>query len=448
VFRRRGVTAAPGIRPFVWRKSCILRSTPVLEKVIAVGLILPNLTRSVAEEHLFELEKLIETAGGSVVDKVLAKRTSPDPATFVGSGKAEELQQLVHAFDATLIVFDDDLSPAQARNLEKIIDRKVIDRSGLILDIFAGRARSRESRTQVELAQLEYMLPRLTKAWTHLSRQAGGIGTRGVGETQLEIDRRIVRTRIARLKEDLTKIERTRDTQRKQRDAAFTVALVGYTNAGKSTLFNQLTRGGAEAVDKLFATLDSKSHKASFDMPRETVVVDTVGFIRKLPHHLVASFRSTMEEAVSADLVLHVIDASHPQHEEQREVGDQVLADLGVKPEQVIEVYNKADRLAEGDPTTHRTRKNVVTVSALTGLGIERLIELLRERELEGGETMHLQIPHELSRVIAKLHSVAVVLDQSMTDGAAVFTAWVPRDQVHLFEAYTAANLLGTAKAG
>jgi len=421
----------------------------VIEKVIAVGLILPDLTRSVAEEHLNELEKLIETAGGTVVDKVLAKRNGPDPATFVGSGKAEELQQLVHAFDATLIVFDDDLSPAQARNLEKIIDRKVIDRSGLILDIFAGRARSRESRTQVELAQLEYMLPRLTKAWSHLSRQAGGIGTRGVGETQLEIDRRIVRTRIARLKEDLTKIERTRDTQRKSRDAAFTIALVGYTNAGKSTLFNQLTRGGADAIDRLFATLDSKSHKAVFDMPRETVIVDTVGFIRKLPHHLVASFRSTMEEAVSADLVLHVIDASHPQHEEQREVAEQVLADLGVTPDRIIDVYNKSDRLAEDDVPSARPRKNLVTLSALTGAGIDRLIEMLRERELEGGETMHLLIPHEQSRVIAKLHSVAVVLEQSMTEEAVVFDVWVPRDQVHLFEPYSAANLLrATAKAG
>src|SRR3954463_14508614 len=314
----------------------------VLENAIAVALILPDLTRSVAEEHLSELEKLIETAGGAVVERVFAKRPRPDPATYVGSGKAEQLKALVAKTGAKLIVFDDDLSAAQARNLEKITEVKVIDRSGLILDIFAGRARSREARTQVELAQLEYMLPRLTKAWSHLERQAGGIGPRGGGETQLELDRRIVRTRIAKLKDELQKIEQHRHTQRKLRKGAFTVALVGYTNAGKSTLFNRLTSGHAEAADKLFATLDSKSAKAAFDMPRETVIIDTVGFIRKLPHHLVASFRSTMEEAVAADLVLHIIDSSHPQFEDQRAVGEDVLRELGVKLDRVIDDYNKS----------------------------------------------------------------------------------------------------------
>src|SRR3954452_23093518 len=251
----------------------------VPENAIAVALILPDLTRSVAEEHLSELEKLIETAGGAVVDRVFAKRPRPDPATYVGSGKAEQLKSLAANAGAKLIVFDDDLSPAQVRNLEKIIGTKVIDRSGLILDIFAGRARSREARTQVELAQLEYTLPRLTRAWTHLERQAGGIGTRGVGETQIELDRRIIRNRIAHLKEELRKIERTRQTQRKARGAAYTVALVGYTSAGKSTLFNELTPGGATALINLFATPASKSQPAAFEMPREPVVIDTVGFI-------------------------------------------------------------------------------------------------------------------------------------------------------------------------
>src|SRR5947209_3034362 len=312
-----------------------MSNNKVLEKVIAVGVVLPDQSRHIAEEHLDELQKLIETAGGVVAARIVAKREAPDPATWIGSGKAEELKRLAAKQSASVVVFDDDLSPAQARNLERITEVKVIDRSALILDIFAGRARSREARTQVELAQLEYMLPRLTRAWTHLERQAGGIGTRGVGETQLELDRRIIRNRIARLKEELTKIERTRETQRKSRNAAFTVALVGYTNAGKSTLFNRLTSGSAEAADKLFATLDAKSAKAAFDMPRETVIIDTVGFIRKLPHHLVASFRSTMEEAVAADLVLHVIDSSHPQFEDQRAVGEDVLRDLGVKTDRV-----------------------------------------------------------------------------------------------------------------
>ena len=407
------------------------------EKTIAVALILPDLTRSVAEEHLSELEKLIETAGGSVVDRVFAKRPRPDPATYVGSGKAEQLKSLAANAGAKLIVFDDDLSPAQTRNLEKITEVKVIDRSGLILDIFAGRARSREARTQVELAQLEYMLPRLTRAWTHLERQAGGIGTRGVGETQLELDRRIIRNRIARLKEELTKIERTRETQRKSRTAAYSVALVGYTNAGKSTLFNRLTSGSAEAADKLFATLDAKSAKAVFDMPRETVVIDTVGFIRKLPHHLVASFRSTMEEAVAADLVLHVIDSSHPQFEDQRAVGEDVLRDLGVKLDRVIEVYNKADRT----DAFELRRKNAASVSARTGRNIDRLIDIIRDRELENGEVLHLEIPHNDARVIARLHDLAEVYEQRVTDGAMLITAWIPRDALHQFEAYAATSL-------
>jgi len=394
----------------------------LIENVIAAGLLLPELTRSVAEEHLDELEQLIATAGGNVVGKVLARRPAPDSATFVGKGKAEEIKAMAAHHDAKLVVFDDDLGPAQVRNLEKIIGTKVIDRSGLILDIFAGRARSREARTQVELAQLEYTLPRLTRAWTHLERQAGGIGTRGVGETQIELDRRIIRNRIAHLKEELRKIERTRNTQRKARSNAFTVALVGYTNAGKSTLFNQLTRGGAMAVDKLFATLDAKSQRAAFEMPRETVVIDTVGFIRKLPHNLVASFRSTMEEAVAADLVLHVIDVSHPQYEEQRTVAEQVLRDLGVPPERVMEVYNKVDR-AE----TMIRRKGAVVVSALTGRNIDKLVDAIRERELAGGEVVELVIPHSDPRLLAQLHEVGVVYEQRVTDNATYVTAWVPR---------------------
>jgi GTP-binding protein HflX len=419
----------------------------VTEKAIAAGLVLPELARSVAEEHLEELSKLIETAGGEVVERVLAKRQAPDPATYVGSGKAEELRRMVEELGATLIVFDDDLSPAQIRNLEKVTGTKVIDRSALILDIFAGRARSREARTQVELAQLEYMLPRLTRAWSHLERQAGGIGTRGVGETQLELDRRIIRTRIARLKDDLGHIERTRETQRKARQQAFTVALVGYTNAGKSTLFNRLTRGSAEAMDKLFATLDAKSQRIAHEMPRETVIVDTVGFIRKLPHNLVASFRSTMEEAVAADVVLHVIDGSHPQFEEQREIGHEVLASLGVDRNAVIEVYNKVD-LAEGAqqwfPVPHGN--DAVVVSALTGRGIERLLQLLRDRELAGGEVLHLEIPHAESRLAARLHEVAVVYDQRPTDIGTAYNAWIPNEFVYLFEAYSANRLLKSAR--
>ena len=404
------------------------------EKVVAVGLILPDLTRTVAEEHIEELSRLIETAGGSVVMRVMAKRNAPDSATYIGKGKAEEVKSAVKRAEATLVVFDDDLSPAQIRNLEKLIETKVIDRSALILDIFARRARSREARTQVELAQLEYMLPRLTRAWTHLERQAGGIGTRGVGETQLEIDRRIVRTRVARLKVELEKIEQHRETQRKSRQSVYQVALVGYTNAGKSTLFNRLTRGGAEAMDKLFATLDSRSQKAAFEMPRETVVIDTVGFIRKLPHHLVASFRSTMEEATTAAVVLHVIDASHPQFEEQRHIGDEVLSELGIEPSTVIEVYNKCDRL--GDHERPPQRKGGVLVSAVSGEGIDQLIAMIRERQLVGGEVMHLLIPHAESRSVAALHEVAEVHEQNESDEGTRLSAWVPHEVRHRFEAF------------
>ena len=414
----------------------------VLEKVVAVGLVLPALPRTVAEEHLAELEKLIETAGGTVVDRMLARRGAPDPATFIGKGKAEELKEAIGRRGATLVVFDDDLSPAQARNLEKITGAAVIDRSGLILDIFAGRARSREARTQVELAQLEYALPRLTRAWTHLERQAGGIGTRGVGETQLELDRRIIRNRIAHLKSELRKIERTRETQRKGRGDTFVVALVGYTNAGKSTLFNRLTRGSAVAVDQLFATLDAKTQRIAFPMPRDTVVVDTVGFIRKLPHDLVASFRSTMEEAVAADLVLHVIDVSHPQFEEQRAVGEDVLRDLGVREERVLEVFNKSDRVAgcqlpvAGSARLAAGNRQPATISAMTGDGIDRLLESIRDRELKNGEVISLEIPHNDSRMIARLHEVAEVYEQRTADHAMFITAWVPQDALHLFDAY------------
>jgi len=408
-----------------------------MQTVIAVGLILPTLPKTVAEEHLEELTKLIETSGAVVAAKVFAKRNAPDPASFIGSGKAEEVKSLAEKHDASLIIFDDDLSPAQVRNLEKLIGKRVLDRSGLILDIFAGRARTREAKTQVELAQLEYMLPRLTRAWSHLERQAGGAGggaKRGVGETQLELDRRIVRTRIAKLKEELKHIEKTRETQRKQRGGeAFTVALVGYTNAGKSTMFNRLTQGETLAMDKLFATLDSRTAKIAYEMPRPTVVIDTVGFIRKLPHHLVASFRSTMEEAVAADLVLHVIDASHPQYAEQREVGEQVLTELGVDTARVFEVYNKADRVDEHFDIRRRT---AVVVSALTGLHIERLVEMIRDREREGGELLTLEIPHAESRILAKLHELAEIQEQATNDDGAVVTAWIPADSLHLFREF------------
>ena len=401
-----------------------------LEGAVLVALSLPEVPRRLAEEHLDELDGLVTAAGGRTTARFIQDRRRPDPASYVGKGKVEEITAAVKETGADVVIVDDDLAPAQARNLEKLIGVRVIDRSGLILDIFARRARSRESKTQVELAQLQYYLPRLTRAWTHLERQAGGIGTRGVGETQLELDRRMIRTRIARLREELARIEKTRETQRRGRDKVRVVALVGYTNAGKSTLFNALTDGSAEAVNKLFATLDPKTQKSRFPLPEPTVFVDTVGFIRKLPHHLVASFRSTMEEAVNADLVLHVINGAHPQAGEQRDVGREVLLDLGVDPKKVIEVWNKVDMLGgdtggEGD---------AIPVSALRGTGIERVIAEIDRRQRAEGDDVVLLIPHEESKAIAQLHEVAIIRRTETTDDGLRVKAWIPRDAVHLFE--------------
>jgi GTP-binding protein HflX len=337
-------------------------------RAFLIGLILPGQPGYVVEEHLDELEDLASSAGVPVAGRALQKRSRPDPATFIGGGKVDEVKAAAAELSADLVVFDDDLSPSQVKNLEQRLDLPVIDRSGLILEIFHQRARSREARTQVDLAQLEYLLPRLTRRWTHLSRQAGGIGVRGgEGETQLEADRRMLRRQIKKLKKDLVKIERTRQLQRRSRRSTPSVALAGYTNAGKSTLFSRLTRTDTHIEDRLFATLDSRLRRGALGHDQVVVFADTVGFIRKLPHHLVASFRSTMEEVTEADLVLHVIDRSHERWQDQAAVADEVLADLGVDPSRVIVVYNKCD-LLEGSGNGDGFR-----ISATTGEGVEEL---------------------------------------------------------------------------
>jgi GTP-binding protein HflX len=344
--------------------------------VVLVGLALPHQPVPVVEEHLDELAALAASAGARVVARSLQVRRAPHAATFIGSGKAEALRGLCAEGGADLLLFDDDLSPGQAGNLEELIGQPVLDRSGLILEIFRTRARSREARTQVELAQLEYQLPRLTRRWGHLSRQVGGIGVRGgEGETQLEADRRILRQRIRKLKRDLAKIERTRELQRSRRRGAVSVALAGYTNAGKSSLFNCLTRADALVEDRLFATLDSKLRRGALDAGETVVFADTVGFIRKLPHDLVASFRGTLGEVSAADLVLHVIDRSHAGWREHRQVGAEVLDDLGVDRSRVLEVYNKVDRLPPGT-----TPNGDVWISARSGEGLEGLKARIRQR--------------------------------------------------------------------
>ena len=312
-----------------------------------------------------------------VVGRCMQNRRAPDARTLIGRGKVEAVARAAGDADADVVIFDDDLTPNQVKNLEEVIAGAVIDRSGLILDLFVRQARTREARTQVEVAQLEYQLPRLTRRWTHLSRQVGGIGVRGgEGETQLEADRRILHARIKRLKRELSKIARTRELHRRRRRGVPIVALAGYTNAGKSTLFNRLTRAGVRAEGKLFVTLDSKLRKAFLGGPATVIVVDTVGFIRKLPHHLVASFRSTLEEIRRADLVLHVVDRSHPQWREHMNVGEAVLVDLGVEMQRVVPVFNKAD-LVPGPVDTTPGR---LALSALTGAGIDELKAHLRDR--------------------------------------------------------------------
>ena len=350
--------------------------SPEQRHAFLVGLILPGQPGWLVEEHLDELAQLTLSAGVVVSGRALQQRKARDARTLIGRGKAAEIRAAVGTLGADLIVFDDDLSASQVKNLEEIIERQVMDRSGLILEIFVQRARTREARTQVDLARLEYLLPRLTRRWTHLSRQVGGIGVRGgEGETQLEVDRRMLRKRIQHLKRDLKKIERTRAVQRKNRRDVLQVALAGYTNAGKSTLFIALTKAETQVEDRLFATLDSKLRRGALDRETIAVFADTVGFIRKLPHHLVASFRSTLEEITFADLVLHVVDRSHPQWREQLEVGEEVLQDLGTNPEKILTVFNKADKLGESIQAV----EGCSLVSALTGKGLAGLrTEMLR----------------------------------------------------------------------
>ncbi len=314
-----------------------------LEQAILVGLCRNRCERAEVDEHLQELGLLAETAGAVVVGAVVQDRGSLHAATLVRRGKVEELALMARARRADLAIFDDDLTPAQVRNLEKDTGVKILDRSGLILDIFARRARTREARTQVELAQLRYLLPRLTRQWTHLSRQDGGIGQRGVGETQLEIDRRLIRRRIARLASDLRDIETERDERRKRRSAVPRVALVGYTNAGKSTLMNLLTGAGTRVENRLFSTLDPLVRRCERGGRPPFLVIDTVGFIRKLPHHLVASFRSTLEEAAGADLLVHVVDSSSGSLQDQMRSTRDTLEALGLADDPRLVAFNKID---------------------------------------------------------------------------------------------------------
>ena len=373
------------------------------EITILVGLVVAGTARTVADDHLDELERLVDTAGGVVVERFIQERKAPDPATLVGSGFVRRVADAAAEHEARSVVFDEDLTASQIRNLEREMPKntKVLDRAAVILDIFAARARSREARTQVELAQLNYLLPRLTRRWGHLSRQAGGIGTRGVGETQLEIDRRLVSKRIAQLKGKLAIIERDRRLRRDRRRGLPSIALVGYTNAGKSSLFRRLAKADVLVEDRLFATLDPRARRVSLGQEVTVVMTDTVGFIRKLPHDLVAPFRSTLEEAVDADLVLHVVDVAHPSWEEHLRVGDEVLEGLGVRREQELIVLNKIDLLSGHTPLVPGARR-AVAVSAVSGDGIDRLRTVMRDQLLTGPEVAILNIPLEEAEIVQR----------------------------------------------
>jgi len=395
------------------------------EKAILVAVNLPagrqgtrELSREVVEEHLDELEELAITAGAETKIKIIQDRFAIDPAFYIGKGKAEELTTLVETNDIDIVIFDDDLSPVQLRNLEKLVNKKIVDRSGLILHIFASRAKTKEAKTQVELAQLQYLLPRLTRQWTHLSKQYGGIRTKGPGETQIETDRRMIRNKISHLKEKLNKIELQRETQSEGRKDFIRISIVGYTNAGKSTLFNVLTRAGVFAEDKLFATLDSTTRSFSPGKNQKILLSDTVGFIRKLPPHLVASFKSTLKEVRDADIILHMVDISHPYFEDHIQVVEQTLKELGSDKKYQIKIFNKIDLVEDRSKISYvgNKYKNSVIISAERGINISSLKNMINQTIEESFVEEKIDLDLTDSKTAAKIHSLAEVLSTKYDD--------------------------------
>ena len=368
-------------------------------------------SREDTTDHFEELRLLVETAGARVVSTLLQSRQEPSPSFFIGKGKVDELKAEVERTQADTVVFDNDLTPAQATNLEKFLNVKVIDRSGLILDIFAVRARTREAKTQVELAQLKYLLPRLTRQWTHLSRQQGGIGMRGPGETQLEVDRRRIRHRISHLTDVLKKIEQRRETGRKKRAGIFKAALVGYTNAGKSTLLNTLSGADVAVENKLFKTLDSVTRAVRYDASPDILISDTVGFIRNLPHTLIASFKSTLDEVRDSDILLNVIDITNHEWEEHNEVVLDTLADIGASSVDTIPVFNKTDNLENGSQINALKMRfpNAVFVSGKYGDGIEELKLSLVKAATKGMVTMTREFGPENGPVVSEIYRYGTV---------------------------------------
>lgn len=411
------------------------------EKAVLVGLSAESmdLSERSTEVTMEELEALLNTAGGVSCASVLQNRDAPEPRTFIGSGKAKEIRDIIKANDCDLAVFDNELSPSQMRVLSEELGVRVLDRSGLILDIFAGRAKSAEGRLQVELAQYKYLLPRLVGMWTHLERQAASgtgspIGTRGPGETQLESDRRHIRRKISKLEQELTDVRRVRGTQRRlrQKNGVKTVALVGYTNAGKSTLLNALTDAQIQTGDRLFDTLDTTTRRLVLDDNMEVLLSDTVGFIRKLPHHLIEAFKATLEELSYADMLLHVIDASNPDWEEQADVVNRLVTELGASGTPRLEVFNKCD-LAPELPVL---REDAVLISAKTGEGLDKLRNAILRTVSTGSKQLKLRVPYEKGGLLETIHKECKVLEAEYLDTGIEIKAICPTEMLHRYKEY------------
>ncbi|MEN8375221.1 MAG: GTPase HflX [Gemmatimonadota bacterium] len=418
------------------------------ERAILVGAPASDLPKSVADEHLRELGRLADTAGADVVGTVVQRLGAPHPRFYIGKGKVAELKELVEERAAGLVVFDDELSPAQGRNLEQALDLRVVDRAELILDIFAFRARTSEAQMQVELAQLEYLLPRLKRMWTHLSRIRGGIGLRGPGETQLESDRRIINRRIRDLRAKLQVVERRRETQRRARAGEFQVALVGYTNAGKSSILRGLSGSDLFVEDRLFATLDPATRAVELDGTR-LLLTDTVGFIRKLPHDLVASFRATLEEAASADVLVHVIDASASDWPEHLEVVREVLADLGLRGHPTLHVFNKIDRLTHEEEDALRLRlagrfdPPPVLCSAHEVGGLDELRRALLDRVRAERPEVSVSLPASDGEALAAIYREGEVVSTNHEGARVDVVARLPRPMLGRLRARPGVRVAG-----